>query len=394
MSTFQIDDDEIDAEQIMEAIRNNIQKRKHSGAYNDSLPEIQLKEAKKLKLDTIIYEVSKDFEYITMNYGVQNKSYIISSHRRLLGYFLVKGRKLVNGEVKRYFDPTIVKQNEFNACIVRIFRFLLGKSKEDSLKLREMNLKQESLDNKISELDKKVEELNSTLFPELDDTVAKISELDKKVEELNSTFFPELDDTVAETPWGEYYSGDIKEEDLIGNINHHDFFISLIEEYAQKASGNHVPKLIEVGIGTATMSIYFSRKSYEVLGLDNDINVIFNAMDTNERLGGHAKFVMMDANDLKYMRKQHFDISFSQGVLEHYDNKGILRMLSNQLEIAKYVVFSVPSIHYPKREFGNERKMTVEEWESILQDAGFNVLRVDYYRENTQIACVVSNEKK
>ena len=67
-------------------------------------------------------------------------------------------------------------------------------------------------------------------------------------------------------------------------------------------------------------------------------------------------------------------------------------MLSKQLEVAKYVVFSVPSINYPKSEFGNERKMTIEDWEVILKSGGFNIVKIEYYREDTQIACIIQKK--
>jgi 2-polyprenyl-3-methyl-5-hydroxy-6-metoxy-1,4-benzoquinol methylase len=380
MDTIEINDDEIKSEEILAKIQENIRRRKESGSYLDPMPEILNRNTPEIILkgnETI----SKDLEYLTTNYEVNNKNYFISSHRHIIGDSLIKGRKMVNDEVKRYVDPVFVKQTELNACNARISRELMRKNGELNLKMEEFNQKMGEFNLKINEMNMKIEELNS-----------KILEDDTKIEELNSTFSAEFSKkNIFKTSWGEYYNEDVTEGDLIGNINHHTHFISLIEEYAQKAS-NGIPKLLEVGLGTATMSIYFSRQQYDVLGIDNDINIIYNAIDTNKRLGGHANFVLIDANYLDILKNSSFDIAFSQGTLEHFGNDGIIRMLSKQLEVAKYVVFSVPSINYPKSEFGNERKMTIEDWEVILKSGGFNIVKIEYYREDTQIACIIQKK--
>lgn len=378
MNTIEIHDDEIKSEEILAKIRENIHRRKESGSYLDPMPEILNKNKQEITLkgnDAI----SRDLDYLTTNYDVQNNNYFISSHRPLIGPFLITGRKLVNGEVKRSTDPVFVKQTEINACNARISRELMHKNGEINIKINEINMKINETNMKINEIDMKIEKLNS-----------KILEYNTKIEELNSSFSTELSKKNAlKTSWGEYYNEDITEDNLGGNINHHKDFISLIEEYAQKASDGRIVKLLEVGLGTATMSIYFSRRQYDVLGIDNDISVISNAIETNKRLGGHAKFILMDANCLDILKNCSFDVAFSQGTLEHFENDSILRMLSKQLEVAKFVAFSVPSINYPKSEFGNERKMTVEGWKSILKSGGFNIAKIAYYREDTQIACVI-----
>src|SRR5665647_1328643 len=409
MDTIEIHDDEIKSEEILAKIQENIRRRKESGSYLDPMPEILNRNTPEIILkgnETI----SKDLEYLTTNYEVHNKNYFISSHRHIIGDSLIKGRKMVNDEVKRYVDPVFVKQTELNACNARISRELMRKNgelnlkmEEFNLKMEEFNLKMEEFNLKINEMNMKIEELNSKILEDfnlkinemnmkIEELNSKILEDDTKIEELNSTFSAEFNKkNIFKTSWGEYYNEDVTEGDLIGNINHHKHFISLIEEYAQKAS-NGIPKLLEVGLGTATMSIYFSRQQYDVLGIDNDINIIYNAIDTNKRLGGHANFVLIDANYLDILKNSSFDIAFSQGTLEHFGNDGIIRMLSKQLEVAKYVVFSVPSINYPKSEFGNERKMTIEDWEVILKSGGFNIVKIEYYREDTQIACIIQKK--
>ncbi|MEW6771937.1 MAG: class I SAM-dependent methyltransferase [Bacillota bacterium] len=199
----------------------------------------------------------------------------------------------------------------------------------------------------------------------------------------------------AETGWAGFYKKNVTEGDLQANIDHHAFFIQKIEETALKESEG-APSLLEVGIGTATMSIYFSRKLFNVVGIDNDPLIIAKAIRTNKSLGGYATFICMDATLLaEYFKPGIFDIAFSQGTLEHFDNKTLVLILKSQLSVAKHVIFSVPSTYWPQRDFGNERRMTVEEWRRILEAQGFKIAEISYYPEDEKyhVYCCISGKQ-
>ena len=113
---FEIKDDEINVEEIMEKIRENIRRRKEAGVYPpdpDSLAPPQAPAGSST-------EIARDLAYLSGNWDIQNRSYFISSHRPVAGKVLVKGRELVHGEVRRYVDPVIWKQAEFNRATGRV----------------------------------------------------------------------------------------------------------------------------------------------------------------------------------------------------------------------------------------------------------------------------------
>lgn len=116
MDTFEIKDDEINVEEIMEKIRENIRRRKEAGVYPpdpDSLAAPQAPAGSST-------DIARDLAYLSGNWNIQNNSYFISSHRPVVGKYLVKGRELVHGEVRRYVDPVIWKQAEFNHATGRV----------------------------------------------------------------------------------------------------------------------------------------------------------------------------------------------------------------------------------------------------------------------------------
>lgn len=199
------------------------------------------------------------------------------------------------------------------------------------------------------------------------------------------------------TNWPKFYSKEITKEDMEGNINHHRYFIDLIVDWANRCSDHHIPKLLEVGVGTtATMSIYLSKRSFEVVGLDLDPLRVAKAIETNNKLGGYGKFIAMDAFDLpKFFKENTFDIAFSQGTMEHFNNDELEKILNAQLAVAKYAIFSVPSVNWPQKDFGNERKMTAEEWERMLKYFGLKIEYISYYQEgDLHIAAVITSGDK
>jgi SAM-dependent methyltransferase len=325
--------DDINVEEIMSTIRETVRKKydlppenrqgRNGGASNALSGQIR-EEINRLE---------------SIQYG-EDPEYDITSHRALVGPLLVKGRKLVNGEVKRYVDPRMWRQSEFNLGILRIADQILA------------------------------------------NTGSRLDEMNRRLDTMGGK-------TDKSASWSEFYDREVSEQFLNENVAFHKEFAELIVEHARKSAGGRIPKLLEVGLGTATFSIHFSRNAYDCTGIDNDPQVVIKSLETNRSLGGYARFMLIDALALDLLKDGYFDVAFSQGTMEHFDNETLARILANQLKVARYVVFSVPSPDWPDREYGNERKISVEEWRVLLESFGLNVLRLDYYHDKTQIACVL-----
>jgi len=106
---------------------------------------------------------------------------------------------------------------------------------------------------------------------------------------------------------------------------------------------------------------------YYVEVVDNDKQVLERATLLNKTMNGNAKFIYCDAFGLSNsFLTGEFDVVFSQGFFEHFNDVQIRQLLDEQLKMAKTVMFSVPSKYYGYLDFGNERLLTVEEWKNIL----------------------------
>jgi len=119
-NTLEIRDNEINVEEILTKIRENIRRRQTARELppdRDSMITSPSNDCHPVESSDAI---RRDLGYINSNWDIHNNSYFISSHRPYIGKFVVKGRQLIHGEVRRYVDPMISRQAEFNGSTVRL----------------------------------------------------------------------------------------------------------------------------------------------------------------------------------------------------------------------------------------------------------------------------------
>jgi SAM-dependent methyltransferase len=197
-NTIEIRNSETNVEEIMAKIRENIRRRQAAG----ELPPDSDSVIGSHSLNCISGETSNiiqsDLSYIRLNWDIHNNSYFISSHHPYLGRFLIKGRQIVHGEVRRYVDPIVHKQTVFNQSTEHVLHYLAQKEKEldekisNAVKERDAFISKinTKLENTTNELKNSTQELEKTA-QELEDTIQKqenqIQELEKTAQELEDT---------------------------------------------------------------------------------------------------------------------------------------------------------------------------------------------------------------
>ena len=210
LDTFEIRDEEINVEEIMQKIRENIKRRKENSAHQEEgqhilcqpeeqmslcQPAEQVLDEKKSDLLKWSDEIRRDLDYINSNWDIQNNSYFISSHRPYSGKFLIKGRELVHGEVRRYVDPMIYKQREFNGSVARTLNEATKKISEISqivTSARASVMVVSETTRRISEISQKTIELEN-------EAAGRIrSEIGGKVDEQIGLVKAEIGDKVEE----------------------------------------------------------------------------------------------------------------------------------------------------------------------------------------------------
>lgn len=169
--------------------------------------------------------------------------------------------------------------------------------------------------------------------------------------------------------WEKYYDQRVTIPKLLSNLYGQKEFLA---EIVARAPG----KVLEVGAGTGAMSIFLAWLGFNVVSIDTNEEVVKNARQTTSRLNAKVNFQVADTLKLPYL-DQSFDIIFHQGLLEHFSDEDISKILDEQLRVAPVVVLSVPNHRYPRRDFGNERLMNKNQWDKIL--SRYNIVVSKYY---------------
>jgi ubiquinone/menaquinone biosynthesis C-methylase UbiE len=91
-------------------------------------------------------------------------------------------------------------------------------------------------------------------------------------------------------------------------------------------------KVLEVGCGRGSLSSYFAEIGSECTLLDSSKAALEKARLVFKNNGHKATFIKGDANDLP-LKKNQFDIVFSIGLLEHFEN--VKKPIEEQLKVLK-----------------------------------------------------------
>ena len=191
METIEIRDEEIDVEEIMRKIRENVEKRRESSSdeMKDMIDEPQQTIEKE---ESGIDNLQQEIDYLNRYWDI-HAGYSISSHRPIAGRFLIKGRQLVHGEVRRYMDLIVGKQIEFNAHLVRLITGLIPSFDDKNRQVR----------TEISgEIDDKVGLVKTEVSRAVDDKVGLVKtevsrEVDDKVDLVKTEISRAVDGKVG-----------------------------------------------------------------------------------------------------------------------------------------------------------------------------------------------------
>lgn len=154
-------------------------------------------------------------------------------------------------------------------------------------------------------------------------------------------------------------------------IKNKKILINLIKKYSK---GN---KLIESGSGTGVLSTYMSSLGYEVTGIDIDNDILNLSKKIANKYNSKNKPTFKNKSIFKLdYEENYFDVSFSNGVLEHFNDEQIIDTLKQQMKIAKIVIFGIPTKYFNQEEamYGDERYKSNVFWRNLINMSGGIIL--------------------
>lgn len=208
---IEIDYDNIDVEDIMRQIRENIRKRNYSTEELDNL---------KKDLNASYSEGDFDLVMLNRNVALNNvrwniqKANQIRSNRKLIGPFIVLGKRILRKLSYWYIQFLVDQQNEFNSSVTISINEIEKYIKRSTKAITEMpelfNEKIEYLEDSKNKLSEKIEHLeanNKELNEQVESLNEKIKDLDKITLAVNK--IAKIEESV---------SANIEDIENIGNI--------------------------------------------------------------------------------------------------------------------------------------------------------------------------------
>ena len=287
---------------------------------------------------------------VFLSKNIKERTYFMDN---LLNFLKNKEKKI---DLMVYFD---VDFNKNIKCFNKKNSRKVTKKEKQLLKEVEMKLKDFIRYNNS--------EYNLLVIENNDSENVAVEKITKKLDEI-------LEDNkkTEDAKWYELYKIDIEEfhtpDDYIEyKLKYKKKFIEKVIQYSQNK------KVIEMGCGTGLMAGYLQKLGLDVTALDLSQKVLDYAYEIAKQSNiiKPCKYEQGDILNLKY-KANTFDVSYSNGVLEHFNDDEVVTILKQQMKISKYVIFGVPSTYFNMNEkmLGNERSLTLREWSKLVEKAG------------------------
>lgn len=155
------------------------------------------------------------------------------------------------------------------------------------------------------------------------------------------------------------------------------FKTSIIQEQFIQCIIDNVPKnnkILETGFGFGTTLELLRDFGYNVFGFDLEEIAVKNSEEKYPKLSGQL-YVGNILEEGSY--RNDIDTIIHQGVLEHFNDEEIIKILEIQMNNCRQIIFDVPnSMRKIKEDEGdNTRFESPEFWENIIKKAGFKFER-------------------
>ena len=371
------DGEAVDVVKIMEKVRENIRRRN----------EISGADLRETGSDSP-HDLDRDRSYINSNWDIHNNSYYISSHRRLMGKPLVKGRQLIHGEMRRYVDPMVFKQSEFNGSCVRI--------------LNEVMRTLESLSSRMDEFDGALEISMADLRKEMNDRIGRVQaglreEISSGIEDRVRAVVAAMNEEIEKRAW---LVGILDERakanyDFIGKSAQDDVNYFVFEERFRGSCEDVKRKqqvfvkffdrcndVLDIGCGRG-----------EFLELLKEHSIGGRGIDLDEDMVNYCRSRGLDAEKvdaimyLEGLEDKSLDGIFIDQVAEHLEPEYLIRMLklcNDKLMYGHHIIvetvnplslFSLANFYI---DLSHKNPLHPDTMRFLLQSAGFREIQTEF----------------
>lgn len=182
-----------------------------------------------------------------------------------------------------------------------------------------------------------------------------------------------------------YNTYHLKNKKFYKLINSNNFTYFYIINFLKDNLGSQLPqmKMLDVGCGVGTLSLYFSQYVKKVMGID----ISSRAIDIAEEARAYMNLNNVEfKNKELFVNKEKFDFVLCTEVIEHIEDQDMfLKIIHKNLKDKGYLFLTTQSennLFYKlgffdsfDREVGHLRRYTFESLENILKKNGFKIIK-------------------
>lgn len=156
-------------------------------------------------------------------------------------------------------------------------------------------------------------------------------------------------------------------------------FLKQVIKYAKNGK-----PVLECGCGTGKTSIYFASLGLKAYAIDIEAEMVQETKKNFKEMGrpGSLKTIKGDIREIPFKNK-FFSVAHSSGVMEHYSDADIVKIINEQLRVSDICVFSVPTSYFEKKMLGNERFLTRNQWRKIISKSNAKIIKESGYHYKT-----------
>lgn len=163
---------------------------------------------------------------------------------------------------------------------------------------------------------------------------------------------------------------------------------------------------IEIGCGTGTFSLLFKKLEIakNLYLVDTSLPALKTAQKLFQIFNESAYFILADGMNLPF-KNSSFDISFSGGLIEHFEGKKQQKIVSEHCRVATGILceFPVDSPAYWLQRyiitlisgewpFGYEKPLSYQEAKVLFKKAGYDIVTTSYHDSITAAIFKLSNK--
>lgn len=136
--------------------------------------------------------------------------------------------------------------------------------------------------------------------------------------------------------------------------------------------------ILECGCGTAKTTMFLSTVEISAYAMDIEEEMVNAAKERFKNLHSDYTIIQGDIHKIPYSDK-FFSVTHSSGVLEHFSDSEIIKLINEQLRVSDYCIFSVPTSYFEKKMLGNERFLKRKEWRKIINQSRAEIIKETGY---------------